>query len=288
MGSEKIINNNVDLEKLHELFKSNGKKMLFYHRDADGVCSAAIMLKFFPDFISMPREGPAIEDSFYDNIISENPSLIVFVDMPVDQEWKKLLELKKDLPNINIVIIDHHIIEKDMNSEDGFVHINPRFIDKEAYIPAACVVYEVMKRMDNDVEPVMWISITGIIGDYGFEDCDWMFKEHAKISNVTTDELAHVSNMISSAITLKGINGAQIALQSLLESNDCNGILESEKMIKWNKIVQEEVKRITDDFEENKEKLDDKKVIFYEIKSNMNITSIIATITAERYPDYVV
>jgi single-stranded DNA-specific DHH superfamily exonuclease len=205
----------------------------------------------------------------------------------VDQEWKKILKLLDKLQNLRIMIIDHHIPVKNMNSA-SVIHINPMF-QSDAYIPASCVVYQLLKNMGCDVEQWMWISIIGLIGDYGMKDCAWMLKEYDKKNrDPPCDALFRASDIISSAITLKGAEGAEKSLRLITKSGKYDDLRNSEELKKWNETVQSEVKKIVDDFGKRKEAVPQKKLIFYEIRSKMNITSIIATITAEKHPEAII
>ncbi len=286
MPVKKVLNE-VDLSKVGDWLEERGKKILVYHRDVDGVCSSTILMKFFPELETIPREGPIIDKKFFRRIVSENPKVLIFLDMPVDQEWEKVFKFRKELPDLKILIIDHHVPEKDMNSEH-IIHINPRFLKGEYYIPASCVVYELLRKMKYDVKPYLWISLTGVIGDYGVKDCEWMFKEQEKTSKIPHHKLFKFSNIISSAITFKGLRGCKKALELLLKSEGYEDFEKSRDLRTWNTIVQKEVKRIVNDFEKRKEVFEKERLILYEIKSRMNIASIIATVTAEKHPNYIV
>ncbi len=283
----KRVLNEVDLSKVRDWLEETGKKILVYHRDADGVCSATILMKFFPEYETIPREGPIIDKKFFRRIVLEKPKVLVFIDIPVDQEWKKVLEFVKELPELKILIIDHHTPEKDMNSE-RIIHINPRFLKSEHYIPASCVIYELLRKLKYDVKPYLWISLTGIIGDYGVKDCLWMFREYEKTRETPHRKLVKASEIISSAITLKGLKGCKKALELLIKSERYEDFEKSRELRKWNTIVQKEVKRIVNDFEKRKEVFEKERLILYEIKSRMNITSVIGTVTAEKHPENIV
>ena len=86
------------------------KKVLIYHRDADGIASSALLLKFFPDFEAIPRKGPKMDDNFLKSIEKKDPFLIVILDIPADQEYKSMKRLASKLPSCRFVVIDHHII----------------------------------------------------------------------------------------------------------------------------------------------------------------------------------
>jgi hypothetical protein len=104
-----IIKDQKELRRFEEFLKTPGKRLLFNHRDADGICSAALLLKFFGDFESNARQGPRIEREFVKEIVEKKPDMIVFLDLPVDQEWDKIKEILEKLPKTRMVVVDHHI-----------------------------------------------------------------------------------------------------------------------------------------------------------------------------------
>lgn len=282
MMSEKVLGN-INVEKIKEWFSQKEKKILVYHRDADGVCSAALFMKFFKDFSRIPREGPVIDDNFFKKLLDKEPKLLVFVDIPVDQEYKKIEKLMEKLPELKISIIDHHLPEKNMNSEK-LIHVNPMF-NGNYYVPASCVLYKLFKLMNFDVEKYIWITAMGMIGDYAIKDCAWVLEENEKLKGPKHCELVKATEMIASSITLKGAEGAEKVLKLLMKSDNFEEFKNSKELKRWNEIVQKEVKRLLNDFDRNKEFISEKNIIFYEIKSKMNIASIIATATAEKYPN---
>lgn len=286
MRADKIIGK-PDIARIKAWMSGGGRKILVYHRDADGVCSASLFLKFFSGFETLPREGPVIDNDFLKVLIGKKPDVLVFLDIPVDQEWKKIHKLQESVPGMKMMILDHHIPVKDMNSE-RLVHINPMF-HGDAYIPASCVMFHLLKGMGFAVDEWMWIAIIGLIGDYGMKDCAWMMKEYdAKKMEPPCESLFRASDIISSSITLKGAEGAEKSLRLIVSSQKYDDLRKSEELKRWNEIVQGEVRKIVDDFEKSKETVPNKNIIFYEIRSKMNITSIIATITAEKHPEAII
>ncbi len=283
----------VNIKRSEEFLLSNGRKLLFYHKDADGVTSAALILKFFPEFKAMPREGPMIDEDLIKRVAQEMPSVVCFVDLPVDQEWKKLLKITS--LGIRILIIDHHAIETDMNSND-IVHINPRLdkTTKEVYMSTSCIIYNLFEKMGYYTKPIVWISAIGIIGDYSFKDCGDVLKEckdfypdSFSYKNPFKSKIGTASKLISSAVTLKGLKGAQNGLRLIMKSKNYNSFIESPVLKKWDKIVKDELDIVLKDFEKNKEVYEDVGLIMYELKTKMNMTAVISTILSPKYPNYV-
>ncbi len=282
------------LGNLEELLTVKGKKYIIYHRDSDGVCSAAQIMKVYKGFRGLCREGPILDDSFIKFLILSEPKVIVFVDLPVDQHHEKLIKLKEKT-DAGIAIIDHHPFEKDMNSE-GIIHINNMFLDdfKDSYIPASCIIWRLLGEMGNDSEPYSWIAGIGVIGDYGPKECMDVIKSVRRQNpelvkgEIMKCSLSNGSDMISASITVRGLKGADYSLKLLRKSESFYDFVSDDNLIEWNGILQSEVARLADDFRKNKEIDEKKKLIFYEIKSDLSISSIISTVVSEMYSTHVI
>ena len=178
----KTIATKEQLNKISEWSSITGRKLLFYHNDPDGITAAAQWMSVFDDFEPIAREGPVMKHSFVRWVADQDPDVLVFLDLPVDQEWDKLEWLQKHDPELRIIIIDHHIPDKDVSSEQA-VHINNKLVSgfKDKYIPAAFLVYSVLDAVGDDsakkqLKQMRWIVGAGIIGDYGQRDCAAFFK----------------------------------------------------------------------------------------------------------------
>ena len=273
-----------DPGRVREFLETPGKRLLFYHRDADGVASAALMLRFFPGFESAPRKGPRMDRDFAEGIVKKGPKLIVFLDLPVDQE-ERMDDIRKALPGARILIVDHHIFERDMNGGNT-VHINPRFREKGVYLPASYLVYNILKKLGKDAEPLMWIACAGVIGDYAFEDCGDFLEEGKKKYPGRYGELCGCADVISSAITLRDLEGAERALELLLKAESCGEFLGNRELREWHETVEDEIRKIMEDFGRNRE--EHGVLVVYEIKSELSISSVIASALAKKYQDRII
>ncbi|MFH1445432.1 MAG: DHH family phosphoesterase [Nanoarchaeota archaeon] len=281
-----------NLEKLASFLEIDGSKILFYHNDADGITSAALFLKFFHDFDPRQRKGPMIDDDFIKELEIECPDLVVFLDLQVDRDWEKLQSLLKKLPNLKIVIIDHHIFDKNMNSEK-IVHINPIF-DSDVYIPASAVVYQLLKDMEKNVKPYIWISCMGIIGDYGFDDkfCKSIFNECKKMYPELIEEspqnskLAEGVKMVSAATSVRGFVGVEKALESLLQARYYKDFSSIKIFEKWTTLAKTDFDKAIKRAEVKKTVID--KVVFFPVKAKYGIHSDIGTRLGEKYKDSVI
>ena len=283
-----------ELERFREFMETKAdRKLLVYHGDADGACSAAMFLRHYKGFEYFPRKGPIMGDDFVRVVLDKKPRLLVFLDLPVDQESKNLERFLEKVPDMKIVILDHHIAEKDVNSE-RVLHMNPRFHRHDAYIPEACVVYRMLEGLGKDVRSMVWIAAMGTIGDYGLQDCNDLLEETREEypflmegDNPRKNKLGYGAEIIVAAATLKGLHGVGQCLKALMASEGFEDFEDTGKLKAWKAELDEEYDTVMHGFEEEKQEYPEGLVVF-EIKSALSITSMIATDLGTRLHDKVV
>jgi single-stranded DNA-specific DHH superfamily exonuclease len=239
------------------------------------------------------RKGPIMGEEFVRVIISKKPRLLIFLDLPADQESKALEKFLKEIPGLRIVILDHHIAEKDMNSE-RVLHINPRFSNPGVYMPAACMVYRMLEGLGLEVRSLIWIAAMGVIGDYGWNGCPDLIKEAREEypflleGEPNRSKLGEGGDIISAATTLKGLKGVAECLKPLLKAEGFEDFESVRKLQDWKRQFDDELAMIMDDFQKKKQVLQEEKLIIYEVKSGLNITSTVATHLGEKFPEHTV
>jgi len=279
-----------DLGRFRNFLKTEGRKILLYHNDPDGVCSAAIFLRFFPGFETIPRPGPRISDEFLMELIGKKPKLVLFIDTPVDQEERRIKRLQKNT-GCRIMIIDHHIYEKNLDSKE-ILHLNPRFREKKAYIPTVYMIYRILEKMGFGVKDLCWIAAMGVIGDYAFEDCKdlldeckgdypYLLKKHPLDS-----KLSDGADLISYSVIIRRLKGAGESLKVLSKSLDYKEFAGNKKLQKWKDEMEREFDFIVKDSE--KEEHPEIGLIIYKVKTRFNIASLVATHFSEKHPDKII
>ncbi len=232
-----------------------------------------------------------MDEMFVEDIREKSPKLMVFLDLPVDQEFERVRELSR-MPGSKIIIIDHHIPEEDMNSEN-ILHINPKF-KEDVYLPASYLVYRILEKMGKRVEPLIWVSVIGVIGDYGFVECRELLDKCREVYpdllylRPLESKLGKGAELISAAITLKGLRGAARALDILVRAEDYKKFASNKQMLQWKGTVQKEIEKILEEFKEKKEDYPELNLIVYQIESKLSISSVISSILARLYPDDVI
>ena len=149
------------------------KVKLFSHLDADGLCSASILVKM------MLRHGIDFEVRIVKQMISseierievsEN-DLIIFVDLGSGQ----LDRLQKFLGTTQVFILDHHDPIK-INHINLF-HLNPLVFGEEG-ISSSMISYLFAKSLDATNGDQVGLALVGAVGDE--QDEKWEFKGMAR------------------------------------------------------------------------------------------------------------
>ena len=284
----KLVSGKGELKRLEGLLSMEGKKVLLYHNDADGISSAALLLEFFRGFELIPRRGPDIEKDFLDQLIGKRPDILVCLDMGIEQSPNFRILLKK-LPGLRAVIIDHHIPSRNATS-DRVVHINPRFFGN-VYLSASYVVYRLLERTGRDVLPLVWIAAIGVVGDYDIrdssdllEECRARYPESLK-GNPLTSGIGRAADVIQSAVTARGFKGANTVLKLLMVSEDYRDFLGSKTLKSWAKEVRDETRKVIRKAEKGKQEFSGQGLVVYTLDSGMNLGSQVATHFSEKEPD---
>ncbi len=259
--------------------------------DVDGTCSAAQMLKHI-DADTYALKDPHLYPEFLDYLQRKKPETVVFVDLSIDQEWKGLIDLQNMLKNTKFCIIDHHKITRDMNKH-GFIHINPRFEKEDSYVPASLMVFDVLKGLEFENEKDRWIAAIGTISDFGhktnpgfIEKCKESYPQLMKGEDIFKTRLGDASKTVYSAIISSGMDGLKHVLSVFKKSRKFEDFEKDNRLNEWRKQIDVEIASVLEDFEKKKEI--DGKIVFYQVKSNYGITSIISNYITERHSNYVI
>jgi single-stranded-DNA-specific exonuclease len=130
--------------------KSNQPKIvIFGDRDADGVCSSAILALFLKNICNYPEEKvhllyPLSEDKYGINeevatrIIAESPQVLVALDCGSANKLQFQM-IQEKLPSLKSVILDHHFLpEKEEDYPKVHSFINPKTLSTDKPMRDCC------------------------------------------------------------------------------------------------------------------------------------------------------
>jgi len=223
-------------------------------KNSDGVCSAAMMLKFV-------KEADLFSGDVHSDIakgFAEKYDSIIFVDYPVDQ----YLDYMETIKHKKVLVIDHHPITNDLN-KIGIVHINPRFKDPNIYRCASQEVYDILTNLG--VEDIEWIMKVGAAGDKAIEG---------------TKKEQEAALTIDAFKTFRRAQKLPKLVKFILECDDVDDLIYSEyRDLKLK--LDEEVKNEIIRFE--MKGLDE--INIYEVQSKHGILAILSNTLFDKYPD---
>ncbi|MFC2143336.1 DHH family phosphoesterase [Candidatus Aenigmatarchaeota archaeon] len=256
--------------------------IIIFNNDGDGICSCSMLMKFLkmkkrPYIISQPMP---MDKNLVNRVKTGFPKKIIFLDLNADQQHN----IVKKLEGIcNILIIDHHKPFRNLNSS-RVVHHNPRFKDKEIYQSTSYLVYKICSEI-KDMSDHLWMAAVGIVSDYDTRfstDVVDQVKEKYKIHEEKLYDtlFGRISDMISASNSTKSIN-CEYIVDQFFKANGPEEIMNNEKMLKVYTDVENEIKRIMEDFDKTGEIIGN--FIFYNLKSSYNMRSPISTKISDKH-----
>ncbi|MFP4116554.1 MAG: DHHA1 domain-containing protein [Candidatus Aenigmatarchaeota archaeon] len=276
----------MNYEKSKKFLQSLEKPTIVYHKDADGVCSAALLQKMVSGN-ALPNNGPGIQlgEDLLESL--KDSESVVFLDIPVDQ-----LSVVEELDQ-KVFILDHHPPEKDLTG-GKVLHENPRFGDAEKYLPASYLVFQLLKEKDK-----AWKAGVGVVGDHGVEDCQNLFeiiaKENPEVveegkytyENIKEGKLGIIADMIEASKVVEGLDGIRKAQRIIKDASEPNDIFNTE-LKDFYEIYIKELEVEKEKFEKEAEYFSKSNSYLYEINSQYSLVSDLATSMSNRKPEAVV
>jgi single-stranded-DNA-specific exonuclease len=151
-------------ETIRETVKKDGFIHVFSHLDADGVAAAGIIGKalFRLDARFRLRVTQWVDEKIIGEIETDKPQLVVFTDF--GSGYLDLLNEK--VPEVKVVILDHHQITGEVENEN-FVQVNPHLfgIDGAIDVSGSGVAYFAAKAVSAENVDLAPMALVGALGD---------------------------------------------------------------------------------------------------------------------------
>ncbi len=168
MGYESFQKQLEEAADFFSSFDKNKQIRLVSHHDADGICSAAIIVEL------LNKKGmsycitivPQLDDEMLDTLKSEEHSQYIFTDLG-SVFIKKIIKKLKDH---KVLVLDHHqpsrSYSEDSSANANICHVNPHLHDIEGSreISGSGVTY-MFAELIEDMSSLSHLPIVGAIGD---------------------------------------------------------------------------------------------------------------------------
>lgn len=282
-----------ELEKKFEEFCKNlsnkDKVAIIHHSDADGFCSALISAKAIEKITG--RKPLAVMPYEYGNrkqaqeaidlMEKKGTNTLVIVDIGIDSAPE---ELKDKCDFQKCLVIDHHKLYKDLNSETTVFLKASFFTDKDSssYV-ASKFAFDLFSKI-VDIRELDWLACIGILGDMSLEAWEGFVKETIGKRNVSLTWLYRFLDLIAAVEVIDNKKMPELFWEFYNSKNPA-GILEN-KFSGYLKDFKEEKDSLVKEFEENAEMHPEIELCLYTMKAkHENIKSYVINEVSEIHPN---
>lgn len=257
---------NILIDKKLESFLANHSSIhVVYHWDADGICAAAQVAKKYTVEKFWPC-GNELTEEIVENIIESMPEAVLILDVGGLSPEK--LDILKD--TCDILIVDHHSQKIPL---EGY----PIIYEKD---PVSVMIY-------NKLDGEEWIACCGARGDKTDDYCKKLFPK----CNLALSR--KVMGLLNAGKNFAGLDGAITALNAMISSQSIQDIIF--KKNEWAKTLSDydkQISVITSELINNHIKTAEiyrnEKILFYDLKNDVDLGSRIASILRWKYKQFIV
>ena len=240
------------------LKKIDGKIKILFHVDADGACSAALVLKLLKqNGKNAELTSAKVEKKEIQKTLDDDFDYAILLDLNVDC-FPELFEKNPE----KFLLVDHHPIFNDLNKK-GIIHVNPRLEDPDVYVSASQVIFDICKQAG--LENSEWIRNIGAAGDHAIEG---------------SEEEKQAAELLTAARSIKGQESLPGIAKFLSECKKIDEFLYSdyrESLDIYRKEIENQVRKYEDQGIEE--------INWFELKSNYSLIGALANELLERFPD---
>lgn len=274
---------------------------ILHHWDMDGISSAVLISKVLEETrgklaetVKIPGERAYHLEEDDLNLIENSDKLIILdFNLKADE-----LEEVREERNVDILVVDHHSFDR-IPEKVSFV--NPRSEDAEVYVPCSKICLDIAAEF-GIAEENNWIAGLGIIQDFGVDSCIELFEKleedykkylpnELNQENLAKDcEYGRYSSVLNIKPYRDSEHYSKLAYQALMNSKDIMALEAQEEYRQVYEVyleMQDEFNELMENYEEEREIDRDNMVIFFEIESEFNITSSIATNMSTKTPEWI-
>lgn len=278
------IENKVLLQKFKDYISSINIKSnvaIVHHTDADGMSSGTITkislerLNIIPKLV-LPTSKRKMTKELIELLNEYKITHLIITDLP----GESFQDIEK-IPQIKVLVIDHHPVEKEIIPENILV-IKPNLFQSQLQTFNMCATHicylffsEIINITDLD-----WIASLGMIGDICYESQKEFIDQVLRKNNIDIKpdvydtEFGTLVNYITYADATKEEESYKKVLDALSTSNNYKEALQKLNEFKH---IENTVKKYIENFQKDVEKINEN-LYFYEIDSPYDLGSMISTV----------
>lgn len=278
------------LQRFYSFVSALSKKdriAVIFHTDADGITAGVIAAKAVgricgrkPALFLHPAPSEVtLSKKIILELKKKKINKAVIVDLNVDQEPASIKAVEKFA---EILILDHHSIQNDINSGKT-VMIKPQFFSKSdpSKYCGAKLTYDLFSRWAN-LEDLKWLAVIGIYGDMA--EKEW--QDFIRNAGVSSDKIKTAGGLIVYARSADEKNGPMKAFREFYSARGIDDVLKS-SLPQYAGKIEKELSHYIKSREKLAEFYPEKKLMIYEISPKYNIKSeLVNRLSREYYPKW--
>jgi len=275
------------MKQLHKWInelKATDKVAVLHDRDADGVCSAILVMKALerlklatPIRLNQKLSEKTITKETIEKLKKLGVTRLITTDLAIDQYPTTIKELEK---SCKLLVFDHHKPTADISSENTTVIRSQDWTPK--YCPTSALVLNLLDELAG-CSGQEWIAAVGIIADGGQEQWQKILDFSIKTWQTNLEQLKKIADIIGCVSLHEDDTLIDKLCKTIYDADHPLEIAESTEYEQY-------VKNITDEIEkwfklhEKKAELH-KDILYYKIKPKYHINSPLSTKLWDVYPD---
>lgn len=276
--------------------------LILNHWDLDGTASAVIVSRIInnrrgrpADFVRVPdNRKRAFSQSLLELMRKEQINKLIILDMSFPAA--EFAKLEGIVDRSQVLVIDHHPFKQ---IPQGITYINPRIEQEDVYTPASKVCWQVADKLGLDYA---WIAGLGIAQDFAVETSLPLFRrlqdrypdylpQEITQNNVVKNSLYGKYSSVLNIKSYKDMHkSAKLAYKALMQADSLQELETSsdyQQVHDMYRQTHEEITTIIDRFEDEAERIEDKRLLFFIFSSSFHINSTIATEVSLQRPQWV-
>ncbi|VVB60957.1 DHHA1 domain protein [uncultured archaeon] len=262
---------------------------IIFHTDADGITSGVIAAKAVEQlcgkkpslFLTPAPSEVTISRKIIAELQKKKINKVVIVDLNVDQEPESIKKVEKFA---QILILDHHTIQNDVNSPKTTM-LKPQFFSKisPSKFAASKLVYDMFQRHTN-ISDLAWLAVIGIYGDMAEDEWKDFISEVRQKDKITPEKIQKAGGLIVYARSFDEKNGPMKAFKVFYSATSIDDVLDS-GLSKYAEKIEKELAHFIEKREQLAQFYPEKKLLIYEISPRYNIKSeLVNRLSRNFYP----